>query len=246
MTLRVLVIGAGGTGIQLAPHLGKVLGNSEYDEIYVTVVDGKTIAARNVTRQHAISKVGSSKGAAWAEALEDNCVAELKIDVLEKFIETPTEIVDLVGDATDVLIYCCVDNNDSRILIEEGIEACQAANLLYLDGGNGDEENGPYQGQVNFFQRKDGKALGPMPSEINPDKAEPDKLHPTRVGCGEAGLSQLSLSNAAVALTMAVLTHHALEGDSVKVNEVCFDLRKPEFASFARAKMVLNREPTIT
>ena len=171
--VKIVMIGAGGTGGHIAPHLYRLLYALERPVKFI-VCDGDIVEEKNLVRQNFTeTDLGLNKARVVAEryssvfGLETSYVPDFiesaekleeltKPDVLrvsEYSGKTVTELVILIG---------AVDNNRSRQLCHEVF--LKAENLVYIDSGNGE-----YTGQVVCGVRRGGKTYYPPIGTVYPD-----------------------------------------------------------------------------
>ncbi len=144
----IIICGCGGTGSNLAPMLSRMLKNETF-----ILIDGDLVEDKNIERQ-TFQKfdVGSNKARALAKKLNSNFPN--KHLYIDKYIETKEDVLKLITDETtgellepnQKFIICgCVDNNASRLILEDLYKNIQLlledfeSNVHYIDSGN--EEN---------------------------------------------------------------------------------------------------------
>lgn len=136
------LIGCGGTGSALLPHLLRLL---EYHaqtqhEIEITLFDADTVSESNLERQQF---KGNDIGTNKATSLIDNLGADItslhKLEVKKAYVTKAYYSRILAERAQtnedyETIVIVCVDNNASRKAILEAIQLYQ--NILFLSPGN--------------------------------------------------------------------------------------------------------------
>lgn len=125
--LRIIVVGAGGTGGRLIPPLMQVLRQGDS----VAIMDGDHVEDRNLARQNFRARdVGENKAEVMArryqrDGIEVNAFASmLSMDNWRSVIAAPTNHLVFLG---------CVDNPTARVTIQTIMRQTRA---LWIDGGN--------------------------------------------------------------------------------------------------------------
>lgn len=140
----IVIVGCGGTGSNLAPMLSRMLTNEKF-----LLVDGDIVEKRNVERQTFQEfDVGSNKARALAKKLNSNFINEHFF--VDKYIESSDEIFEAIDKVYDhksylqehwhnrdeIIICGCVDNNKTRLFLEELFFKIKRCNAYYIDSGN--------------------------------------------------------------------------------------------------------------
>ena len=150
--VKIVMIGAGGTGGHIAPHLYRLLYALERPVKFI-VCDGDIVEEKNLVRQNFTeADLGLNKARVVAERYSG--VFGLETSYVPDFIESAEKLEELIKpDVRRVSVYSsktvtelviligAVDNNRSRQLCHEVF--MKAENLVYIDSGNGE-----YTGQV--------------------------------------------------------------------------------------------------
>ena len=171
--VKIIMLGAGGTGGHVAPHLYRLLHTLDRNT-KVVICDGDVVEEKNLVRQNFISAdLGKNKAQVLAEryagafGLEVSYIPEFIEDVgwlaaLTKPDMFQAEPYSYRKQAGLSILIGCVDNNRSRQLCHEVFKA--ADNLIYIDSGNGE-----YNGQVVCGIRRSGRTYYKPIGEIYPD-----------------------------------------------------------------------------
>lgn len=233
MTEHFVIVGCGGTGYALAEPLLRLL--LPQPDVELWLVDGKPVRSANMARQFGLGDVGRNK----AEALADH-LRRLKppatgphIGVVDRYFESGQLAAhDAWYGAEHLTVFCCVDSNAARMDIEPLI--ARRRDVTYLDGGN--EE---WDGQVVLYRRRRGKALDPLPSEINPELLNNDGRLASRIPCDEraAASPQFVVANMGSAWSMLGLWLAARNAPTDPPNYAMFDSRIPAVRSSRRSAL---------
>jgi len=190
---KIIMLGAGGTGGHIAPHLYRLLHSLErYTK--VLVCDGDIVEEKNLVRQNFISAdLGKNKAQVLAERYAS--AFGLEVSYIPEFIEDENRLAELVMPDTFRVGSCpqqkveglsiligCVDNNRSRQLCHQVFKS--AKNLIYIDSGNGE-----HSGQVVCGIRRGGRTYHKPIGEIYPDVLTETDKFPTQLSCAEAAVS---------------------------------------------------------
>ena len=163
--VKVVQLGAGGTGGHIASHLYRLLYALERPVRYI-ICDGDVVEEKNPVRQNFTpSDLGENKARVLAERY--STVFGMETEYIPDFIEDEDRLKKLLipkrwyvstrnaKDITEMIILLgAVDNNKSRQLCHRVFS--QAKELIYIDSGNGE-----YTGQVVCGVRRGGKTYFP-------------------------------------------------------------------------------------
>ena len=229
--VKIIMLGAGGTGGHVAPNLYRLLHSLErYTK--VIVCDGDIVEPKNLVRQNFISAdLGRNKAQVLAERYA--LAFGLEVSYIPEFIEDEDVLVELVKPDTyqagpysykkeeglSILIGC-VDNNQSRKLCHQVFKA--ADNLIYIDSGNGE-----YSGQVVCGIRRSGRTYYKPMGDVYPDVLlETDKF-PTQLSCAEAAISapQSIVANIMAGTAIVSYLYNILVLGSIKTRYVTFSTK---------------------
>ena len=163
--VKVVQLGAGGTGGHIASHLYRLLYALERPVRYI-ICDGDVVEEKNPVRQNFTpADLGENKARVLAERY--STVFGMETEYIPDFIEDEDRLKKLLipkrwyvstrnaKDITEMIILLgAVDNNKSRQLCHRVFS--QAKELIYIDSGNGE-----YTGQVVCGVRRGGKTYFP-------------------------------------------------------------------------------------
>lgn len=188
--VKVVMLGAGGTGAFVAPHIYRLLYALERPARFV-VCDGDVVEARNLIRQNfSPADLGQNKARVLAERYA--AVFGMEAEYVPSFIErlealqvlvTPNgwELERYSTQQTPemVILLGCVDNNRSRQLCHQAFY--QSEDLIYIDSGNGE-----FSGQIVCGVRKKGRTLSKPVGGVHPEMLKSQDLFPSELSCENA------------------------------------------------------------
>lgn len=135
------------------------------------------------------------------------------------------------------VVFLCVDNKKTRYEIQEHMSRFD--NCLLINGGND-----KVSGQINVYERRDGRSLDPKISEIYPDISPTADKRPDEVGCGEVAPQhdQIAITNSIIANFMLAMyvkwARRGLDnvsGNGKRYNEVLVDIDNASLMRIAHA-----------
>jgi molybdopterin/thiamine biosynthesis adenylyltransferase len=189
--LDIKVIGIGGIGCALLPHLARYLQASR-EAARLTLVDGDAFQARNGDRQ-AFAELGNKAKVKSTELARQ--FEELSFRAIPEYV-TPENIGQIIrsGDA----VFLGVDNHKTRRLVSDH---CQALPEVTLISGGNDYTDGNVQVYVRCGTRDVTLPL----TRFHPEIAEPKDRSPHEMSCDDLlveAAPQLLFTNLAVASAM--------------------------------------------
>lgn len=227
--VKIVMLGAGGTGGHIAPHLYRLLFALERPVRFI-ICDGDVVERKNLVRQNfAPADLGENKAKVLAERY--STVFGLETEYIPAFIESEDELRRLLTPLVwqtyrqgitqeQIILIGAVDNNKSRQLCHRIFH--QARELIYIDSGNGE-----YTGQVVCGVRRSGKTYFPSIGTVYPDVLEDTDKFPTELSCAEASVSapQSMAANITAANIVVDMVYNILAlGDST-VRQATFSTR---------------------
>jgi len=235
--VKVVMLGAGGTGGHIAPHLYRLLHTLDRP-VKVIIADGDIVEDKNLVRQNFIpADLGQNKARVLAERYASAFgMQTLYVPEYIENIETLTELVepDIYRPYNRLLrghsiLIGAVDNNKSRRLCHQVFQ--EADNLIYIDSGNGE-----FTGQVVCGIRRKGQTYYKPVGELYPDVLEETDKFPTELSCAEAAVSapQSIVTNIMAATAVVSYVYNILVLGSIDVRSVTFSTR------------TVNLKPSIT
>lgn len=247
--VKVVMLGAGGTGGHIAPHLYRLLYALDRPVRFI-ICDGDVVENKNLVRQNFIpADLGENKAKVLAERY--STVFGMETEYVPDFVETEEHLKELltpeyfrmrqpghrfpVQVSELVILIGAVDNNKSRQLCHRIF--LQAKELIYIDSGNGE-----YTGQVVCGVRRAFKTYYPPIGTVYPDVLEDTDKFPTELSCAEASVSapQSIAANITAATAVVDMIYNILAlGDST-VRQTTFSTRtvnvRPELQEKKRRK----------
>ena len=231
--VKVVMLGAGGTGGYIAPHLYRLLHTLERP-VKVMIADGDIVEQKNLVRQNFMaSDLGRNKAQVLAEryasafGMEAQYIPEFiedkgRLSALVKPDVYPARPYTYTGEQTKGLsiLIGAVDNNRSRQLCHQVFQ--KTDDLIYIDSGNGE-----YTGQVVCGIRRKGKTYYKPVGDVYPDVLEKTDKFPTELSCAETAVSapQSITANIMAATAVVSYIYNILVLGSIEVRNVTFSTR---------------------
>ena len=230
---KVIMLGAGGTGGYIAPHLYRLLHTLERP-VKVIIADGDIVEQKNLVRQNFItSDLGRNKAQVLAERYAS--AFGMEAQYIPEFIESEDRLSALVkpdiyparpytyaGEQMKELsiLIGAVDNNRSRQLCHQVFQ--KTDDLIYIDSGNGE-----YTGQVVCGIRRKGRTYYKPVGDVYPDVLEETDKFPTELSCAEAAVSapQSITANIMAATAVVSYIYNILVLGNIEVRNVTFSTR---------------------
>lgn len=238
--VKIVMIGAGGTGGHIAPHLYRLLYALERPVKFI-VCDGDIVEEKNLVRQNFTeADLGLNKARVVAERYSG--VFGLETSYVPDFIESPEKLEELikpdirrVSECSSktvkelVILIGAVDNNRSRQLCHEVF--LKSRELIYIDSGNGE-----YTGQVVCGIRRNGKTIYQPVGALYPDMAQPDDLFPSEVSCADASVSapQTIVANLMAATAVVTMIYNILVVGSSTVQQATFSTKTVNIRAYQK------------
>ncbi len=219
--VKVVMLGAGGTGGHIAPHLYRLLYALDRPVRFI-ISDGDVVEEKNLVRQNFIfGDIGENKAQVLAERY--SAVFGLETEYIPDFIEDEKRLKELLKPeewrsgpynqeviTEMVILIGAVDNNKSRQLCHRVFK--QAKELIYIDSGNGE-----HTGQVVCGIRRANRTYYKPVGDLYPDVLEAKDKFPTELSCAEASVSapQSMAANITAATIVVDMIYNILTlGDS--------------------------------
>jgi molybdopterin/thiamine biosynthesis adenylyltransferase len=217
------VIGVGGIGCALLPHLARYL-QAKGEAARVTLVDGDAFEARNADRQ-TFGRLGNK---ATVKAMELAQQFEgLSFRAVAEYL-TP-ENVEAAFQSGDV-VFLGVDNHATRRVVSD---RCQKlAEVTLISGGNDYTD-----GNVQVYLRRAHRDVTLPLTRLHPEIADPKDRSPHELSCEElsrGAAPQLLFANLAVASAM-LNAFYACEMGKLQYGEVYLDILEGRANPVARA-----------
>ncbi|MGW8177891.1 MAG: ThiF family adenylyltransferase [bacterium] len=225
---RVLVLGCGGTGGHIIPHLARMISVLRKGRpIELVLADGDIVEEKNLIRQNFVSAdIGKNK--ADVMAARYSRAFGFEIAAITEDIEDPKTIDTLftTGGSPIPLVIGCVDNNASRKMIGDWFAIPNSYGKFWIDSGN--EETA---GQVicGYAPKQYGGSNTfslPNVLEIFPNFLDGDSNFNSQLSCAERAQSapqnmQTNVTAATIAMNYA---QKILRGEPLKSHGVDFSI----------------------
>lgn len=241
--VKVVIIGAGGTGGYVIPHLYRI-GFAANRQIRIIVCDGDVVESRNLIRQNFVEQdIGRNKAQVLAERY--SAAFGIECEYIPHFVENGEELLRLtepdfyqnrwqgIPETQRVILLGCVDNNKSR-------KMCHAVfvkqkDLIYIDSGNGE-----HTGQVVCGVRQNGRTTYKPVCSLYPDMLGDEDKFPSELSCAERTVSapQSVTANLTAATAVVSFLYDLLICGELKTRYVTFSSRQINM----RAEMVKPRK----
>ena len=250
--VRIVMIGAGGTGGHIAPHLYRLL-HALDRPCDVLIVVGDIVEEKNLVRQNFITAdLGRNKARVLAEryssafGMECSYIPEYMEDEngLIRLV-TPRLIRNGVGFSNGqiyqdrfyelVILIGCVDNNKSRQLCHRVFQ--KVTPLVYIDAGNGE-----HTGQVICGVRAGKRTIFPPVAGLYPDILEDEDKYPSELSCEEMAVSspQSVVANLTAATTVVGYVYNIVVRGELHTRSVHFSTTnlnmRPDLVPIRRRK----------
>ncbi len=229
--VKIIMLGAGGTGGHVAPHLYRLLHTLERP-VKIIIADGDIVEQKNLVRQNFIS---SDLGKNKAQVLAERYATAFGMETLyvPEFIESIDKLTELIQpeiyqpspysyqrlEGLSILIGA-VDNNKSRKLCHQVFT--QTDNLIYIDSGNGE-----FTGQVICGIRRKGRTYYKPIGDTYPDILDDTDKFPTELSCAEAAVSapQSIVANIMAATAIISYLYNILILGNIETRSVTFSTK---------------------
>lgn len=212
MEQQIKIIGVGGVGCALLPHLCRFLTYSGLNS-RLYLIDGDDFEWRNLERQ-SFSRLGN-KAEVKAEEMARR-FDTISIRAVAEFVSIEN-VKELVGEKD--VVFLAVDNHSTRKLLSEHCESLD--DITLISGGNDLTD-----GNVQVFLRREGvQSTNPL-TRFHPEIRDPGDENPADMSCEELareGEPQLLFANLMVATLMLGAYYAILEG-KLDYEEAYFDI----------------------
>lgn len=247
--VKIVMIGAGGTGGHIAPQLYRLL-YSLNRPVRIIIADGDAVEEKNLVRQNfAFTDIGANKAKVIAERYAT--AFKLECEYIPDFIEDTETLEELLApDAhityseklvqqkkypyqmmqENVILIGAVDNNKSRQLCHEVFH--KASNLIYIDSGNGE-----YSGQVVCGVRRSGRTMHKPVGSLYPDVLDITDKFPSELSCAEASISapQTITANLTASTIVIDLLYNILVHGESNIENITFSTKSINIKPTAKA-----------
>jgi len=229
--VKIVIIGAGGTGGYVIPHLYRICFASER-RTRVIVCDGDIVEQKNLIRQNFIEQdVGENKAKVLAERY--SAAFGIETEYVPGFIENEESLLKLIEPEliqhyptvySRVILIGAVDNNRSRQICHNAF--LKSKDLIYIDSGNGEST-----GQVVCGIRQKNRTLYKPVCSVYPDMLEitdAQDLLPTEMSCAERAVSapQSVTANLMAATAVTSFLYNLLIRNEIVTRAVTFSAKQ--------------------
>lgn len=241
--VKVIIIGAGGTGGYVIPHLYRISFAAERS-MRILVCDGDVVEEKNLIRQNFVEQdIGRNKAQVLAERY--SAAFGIECEYIPHFVESEEELFQLtvpdffqdrwrgIPETQRVILLGCVDNNNSRKLCHAVF--VRQKDLIYIDSGNGE-----HTGQVVCGVRQNGRTTYKPVCSLYPDMLKNEDKFPSELSCAERAVSapQSVTANLTAATAVVSFLYDLLICGELKTRYVTFSSRQINM----RAEMVKPRK----
>ncbi len=229
--VKIVQLGAGGTGGHIAPHLYRLLYALGRPARYI-ICDGDKVEEKNLLRQNfSPADLGENKARVLVECY--STVFGLKAEYVPAFIEKLETLMELIRpnewELDDnfhkktkemVILLGAVDNNKSRQLCHQAFY--QSRDLVYIDSGNGE-----FSGQVVCGVRRNGHTFFKPIGGVQPEMLKDTDKFPSELSCAEASISdpQSMAANITAATAVVDMVYNILAHGESLVRQTDFSTR---------------------
>ena len=229
--VKIVMLGAGGTGGHIAPHLYRLLYSLRRPVRFI-LCDGDVVEEKNLVRQN-FTPADLEENKAKVLAERYSAVFGMETEYVPSFVEDEAQLRTLLEPAylwlrqpghqynvrvpELVILIGAVDNNKSRQLCDRVFR--RAMELIYIDSGNGE-----FTGQVVCGVRRGCRTYYPPIGTVYPDVLVKTDKFPTELSCAEASISapQSMAANITAATLVVDMVYNILATGSSTVRKVTF------------------------
>ena len=227
--VKIVMLGAGGTGGHIAPHLYRLLYALERPVRFI-ICDGDIVEEKNLVRQNFTpADLGENKAKVLAERYSS--VFGMETEYVPEFIESGERLLSMLRARTFptgpywhsqtvkelVILIGAVDNNKSRKLCHEVFYKLD--DLVYIDSGNG-----MHTGQIVCGIRSGGRTIYRPVGAVFPEVLQDTDKFPTELSCAEASVSapQSIAANITAATAVVDMIYNILTVGETRVRQITF------------------------
>lgn len=224
--VTIVIIGAGGTGGYVIPHLYRIAFTSGRP-CRVIIADGDIVERKNLIRQNfAECDIGENKAEVMAERYSE--VFGIETEYIPDFIEDEEqlcELLDVRGRWNEPkpigILIGAVDNNRSRVMCHNVFQKLD--DIIYIDAGNGE-----YTGQVVCGVKQSGQVMSKPAARVYPEILTDVEKFPSELSCAERSVStpQSIAANLFASTAVAAMLYYLLIEGDLKTNRMTFSSRR--------------------
>ncbi len=225
--VKILIIGAGGTGGHVIPHLYRIA-YSINRACKVIIADGDIVERKNLVRQNfAECDIGENKAKVMAERYSE--VFGIETEYIPEYIESEDELYELLHVPNNYygrpkpisILIGAVDNNRSRVMCNNVFNKLD--DIIYIDSGNGE-----FTGQVVCGAKMGGKVISKPIARLYPDILTDTEKFPSELSCAERNVSapQTIAANVFAGTAVATMLYYLLIEGNLESTRVTFSSKK--------------------
>ncbi len=248
--VKIVMLGAGGTGGHIAPHLYRLLYSLESQTgsvrpVRFIIADGDVVEEKNLVRQNFIrADLGENKAKVLAERY--STVFGLETEYIPEFMENPDRLLELVTPTTwtknfyqvqqSELLNGTWQNSPNRFVTEQviligAVDNNRSRAMCHEVFGKVhaglvyiDSGNGEHTGQVVCGVRRGGRTYFKPVGGLYPDVLEQTDKFPTELSCAEASVSapQSIVANVMAATAVVNFVYNILVLGDLNVRHITF------------------------
>ena len=226
--VRILIIGAGGTGGYVIPHLYRIAFASKR-RCRIILADGDIVENKNLVRQ-GFSQVDIGENKAEVMAARYSDVFGIETEYIPDFIEDEEQLYKLLyqkhysymNEPKPISILIgAVDNNRSRVMCHEVFKRMD--DLIYIDSGNA-----MYGGQVVCGVKSSGRVISKPAASVYPDILNDAEKFPSELSCAERSVSapQSIAANLFASTAISTMLYYLLIEGRLETTRIAFSARK--------------------
>ena len=227
--VKIVIIGAGGTGGYVIPHLYRIAYASGR-LCRIIIADGDIVEKKNLVRQNfAECDIGENKAEVMAERYAG--VFGIETEYIPEYIESEYQLFRLLYIPKDnnryyqpkpiSILIGAVDNNRSRVMCNNVFKKMD--DLIYIDSGNGE-----FTGQVVCGVKQSGRVLSKSIAQVYPDILSDTEKFPSELSCAEHAVSapQSIAANIFASTAVSSMLYNLLIEGELKNNRLTFSSRR--------------------
>lgn len=233
--VQILIIGAGGTGGYVIPHLYRIAFAANRKS-RIIIADGDVVEDKNLVRQSfSYVDVGENKAKVMAERYSD--VFGIETEYIPNFIEDEEQLYNLLeikyphyssGSKPISILIGAVDNNRSRVMCHNVFKIMD--DIIYIDSGNAE-----FGGQVVCGVKMGGKVMSKPVASVYPDILTDTEKFPSELSCAERSISapQSIAANLFASTAISTMLYYLLIKGQLKTTRIAFSANKLLMKSIA-------------
>lgn len=234
--VKIVIIGAGGTGGYVIPHLYRIAYASGR-RCRVIIADGDIVERKNLIRQNfAECDIGENKAEVLASRYSE--VFGIETEYIPDFIESEEQLIEMLevknkfmysqSSMPVAILIGAVDNNRSRVMCNNVFNKLD--DIIYIDSGN--EE---FSGQVVCGVKRKGKVISKPVARVYPDILVDTEKFPSELSCAERSVSapQSIAANVFASTAVVSMLYYLLIEGELKTNRLAFSSRRLLMKSIA-------------